>query len=423
MNRFFALLGSLAIVLLVSLSGCGESDGDQQGANIDQYNHGDGGGGNGGGGNGGGGNGVDENNQNNSGGTDGPFKQEVSKASDWVSVAAGSTHQCGIKNDGSLWCWGANRDGQVGIGSDEFMEETPTQVAGSQGWAQVRGGTRYSCAIKTDGTLWCWGNNQRGQLGTGSTTDQNRPVQESSNSSHWAKVSTSTSSFTPYPCGIKESSGLYCWGANSITGHLGTGEPGDQHSPTRIDADAWRDVELADLHACAIKEEGSLWCWGANVYGQLGTGMSGHADTPTREATLSSDWEQVAVGSKHSCGLKTDGSLWCWGDNSYGQLGTGDTDNRNQPIQESTGASDWAQVTVGGAHKCAIKEDGSLWCWGHNRDRQIGDGTQDDRHTPTEVGAEKGPWSQVDALRGSVSYTCAVNTSNALYCWGSNLIW
>ena len=431
MYRNLALSGGLLIALLVGLSGCGEPNSDYRQPTLNSPNFGqpnpdqqnpeneDGD-------EDGDGDWWNENGNTNGDPSDSPLQQEPSNASNWASVAVGSQHRCGLKTNGSIWCWGSNMDGELGNGTTTVLETTPTQVMGSQEWAQVSAGSDYSCGVQTDGTLWCWGRNQSGQLGIGSTTDQNRPAQEASNLRGWTKVSTSATTFGAFTCGIEQSEdgyGLYCWGEN-IDGDYGA-DSFSPNSPHRISQGHWKDMEISQVHGCGIQQihpggGAFLLCWGGNEHGQLGSGTNTNSSTPSIEATESSDWEQVAVGSKHSCGLKENGTLWCWGDNSNGQLGTGDTSAQNQPVQESTGASNWTQVTLGEKHSCAIKVDGSLWCWGGNGSRELGDGTREDRHTPVRVGASQGPWAQVDASRGSLSHTCAVTTSNALYCWGSN---
>ncbi|WP_088287056.1 fibronectin type III domain-containing protein [Kineosporia sp. A_224] len=279
----------------------------------------------------------------------------------WAGVTAGTDHTCAALADGTLWCWGANAHGQLGLGGTTDAT-SPAQVGSSTDWATVSAGALRTCATQTDHTLWCWGANDLAQLGLGDTTDRDVPVQVGTDTD-WASVAAG-----------------------------------------------------AGGHTCALKQDSTLYCWGPGSDGRLGTGTSDDQDTPARVG-LDSDWASVSVGADHTCGTRTDDTLWCWG--TYGDgalgLGAGDTSNRFVPIQVGTG-TDWAQVSAGSGFTCARRTTGTLACWGLNADGQLGVGDRTDRTSPTTVGASTG-WADVSTGTG---WACGQMVAE-LQCWGTAL--
>jgi len=177
-------------------------------------------------------------------------------------------------------------------------------------------------ALKSDGTLWAWGSNGFGQLGDGTTTNRSTPTQIGSET-NWALISTDGP------------------GGNTTM---------------------------------ALKSDGTLWGWGRNNFGQLGDGTTTNRSTPTQEATGATNWALISTGGAHTVALKSDGTLWAWGSNGFGQLGDGTTTNRSTPTQEATGATNWALISAGGVHTVALKSDGTIWSWGGNNWWQLGSG-------------------------------------------------
>jgi alpha-tubulin suppressor-like RCC1 family protein len=251
----------------------------------------------------------------------------------WRSVSADYFHTCAVTTTGTLWCWGYNGSGQLGNGTTTSSTTPVQESTHASDWATVSAGDLYTCAVKTTGTLWCWGSNGSGQLGNGTTTDSTTPVQESTHASDWATVSA------------------------------------------------------GGAQTCAVKTTGTLWCWGSNDFGQLGNGTTTDSTTPVQESTHATDWATVSAGYLHTCAVKTTGTLWCWGYNALGQLGNGTTTDSTIPVQESTHATDWATVSAGEDYTCAVKTTGTLWCWGYNALGQLGNGTTTDSTTPVEVPA------------------------------------
>jgi alpha-tubulin suppressor-like RCC1 family protein len=298
------------------------------------------------------------------------------------TVSTGRSHTCAVHADRTLWCWGSNSSGQLGDGTTIDRDVPVQESTHASDWDAVSAGQAHTCAVKTSGTLWCWGNNSSGQLGDGTTTGSAVPVQESTHASDWAAV---TARFA-YTCAVKTSGTLWCWGNNS-SGQLGDGTTTGSAVPVQESTHAsdWAAVSARYLHTCAIKTAGTLWCWGSNSSGQLGDGTTTGSAVPVQESTHASDWDAVSVGFAHTCAVKTSGTLWCWGSNSNGQFGDGTTTDRDVPVQETTHAGDWASVTVALADTCAVKTSGTLWCWGYNSNGQLGDGTTTDSYVPVQV--------------------------------------
>lgn len=343
----------------------------------------------------------------------------VSGGGSWKYVMGGYNHSCGIKSDDTLWCWGNNNSGRTGLGTAVGNTLVPTQISGGGTWkridtAQYNGA--FSCGIKSDDTLWCWGYNYYGQLGdpvisTFGTTVPNLVA----GGGAWkdVKVAQNTS------CGLKADGSIRCWGSNNY-GIIGNGTTADVYAPMAITGNAnWQAISTGTASfgfpVCGIKSDNHLWCWGDNEYGMLGDGSNTTPDQPV-EVSGSGAWKKTAAGGYHVCGIKSDDSLWCWGANSSGQLGTGGG-TTNVPVAISGGGT-WKEVSADGTgHTCGIKSDDSLWCWGRNDQGQIGDNSTTGRTIPVTVSGG-GAWKIVDA--GSNQHTCGIKIDNSLWCWGRN---
>ncbi len=300
----------------------------------------------------------------------------------WQQVAASTGHTCGVRTDGLLWCWGRNGSGQLGLG-DTTNRTTTARVGSATDWQQVSANGVHTCGVRTDGSLWCWGSNGWGQLGLGDMMERHAPARVGS-ATDWRQVAAGYS----HTCGVWTDGSLWCWGWNQF-GQLGLGDTTNRTTTARVgSATDWQQVSTSKSHTCGVRMDGSLWCWGSNGQGQLGQGDSGWGTERTMPARVGSvtDWQQVSAGYSHTCGVRTDGSLWCWGGNVDGQLGLGDTTRRREPTRVGS-ATDWRQVgAAGGSHTCGVRTDGSLWCWGSNVDGQLGLGDAMDRLSPAEVG-------------------------------------
>jgi alpha-tubulin suppressor-like RCC1 family protein len=338
--------------------------------------------------------------------------------SQWIHIATGGYHTCGIREGNTLWCWGNAAYGELGAGGAADQEQ-PQQVSKpTAGWTSVATGYYHSCATRNDGSLWCWGYNHDGELGIGTTTNVTRPHQVTTPAATaWASVTAGLL----HTCAIGSGTTLWCWGYND-DGELGIGNTTSQDLPQQVTTPAaagWTHVADGNWHTCAIRDDGSLWCWGDNDDGQLGIGATSSQDLPRQVTTpAAAGWAMVAGGGGHTCAVRTDGTLWCWGFNSAGELGTGNTTNQDLPQQVTIpAATGWTSVAAGGGATCALRTH-ALRCWGFNAEGQLGIGSTTSQDLPRQVTvpATTG-WSR---LALGISHTCATHTGHTLWCWGDN---
>ncbi|WP_455202508.1 RCC1 domain-containing protein, partial [Kaarinaea lacus] len=336
----------------------------------------------------------------------------------WQMVVAGEHYNCAIDGDQQLYCWGDNRDRNLATGSIEDVVVTPTRVSSNLGWLWVTARNTHLCGIKTDHSLWCWGNNDKGQLGTDTSAvnTQEQPVKVG-NWNDWLSVSVGES----HTCGIRQGHSLWCWGANDL-GQIG--DPSISMSsaiPIQLHPnDQWMMVSSGQFFSCAIKVDGTAWCWGNNIDGQLGNLTIDPSPTPIPVAT-SQRWQWISAGAAFICAIDTEQGLWCWGDNWGGQIGKENFYDAVQPTQVGT-SREYAVVATGDYHSCALKQDQSMWCWGHNLYGQLGNGsnlnaTHEFFTIPQQSGSMVSDWISIDV---GYDHVCGIRNSGTLWCWGSN---
>ena len=345
------------------------------------------------------------------------------QGSRWAHISAGFGHSCGIRTGGTLWCWGLNYRGQLGIGS-VTDQDLPRQVTipAAGGWASVTAGSGHTCATRANGTLWCWGENNHGQLGIGNQSDQDLPRQVTTPApGGWASVTAGDSGHT---CATRTGGTVWCWGLDKY-GELGIGNDTDQDRPRLVTVPAtrgWASVSVGGYHTCALRSGGTLWCWGRNGNGQLGIGYTSESEDRPRQVTspAAGGWASVSAGGFHTCATRTGGTLWCWGYNSEGALGIGYTsiiEDRPRQVTTPT-AGRWATITTGDDHTCAIRTGGTLWCWGDNGYGDLGIGNDSQQSRPRHVTTPAaGGWGSVTA---GEFHTCAIRGNGTLWCWGNN---
>ena len=406
-----------------------------------------------------------------------------------VSVDVGSSTVCAILDDGSMYCWGWNSHGQVGNACSPVDQcsgtNTPTRVSFPIGWQgiAISTGEYVSCAVIDDGSLYCWGSNTNGQLadeiGTGYGGNASSTPKAISLPSGRVAVDVQVGG-SGTVCAILDDGSMHCWGHNH-EGQIGDGTTSDRTNLTRTIVSNHGTVSSASIgiqHACAVMDDGSLYCWGSGQYGALGLGTNtshltsrlvGESSPQGRSVVMASTgggsacavmsdgdllcWGQVWVSdSQHmeyplpreislgvharalSVSVGGDSSpticaivssptlgdtLECWGDNPSGGLGQGDTQSRGDPTTVSFGGGRTAvSVSVGNQHTCAILDDGSVSCWGSNSYGQVGDGSVSDRLTPRSVSL--GTNISAVGISAGHRHTCALTDNGSVYCWGAN---
>ena len=310
----------------------------------------------------------------------------------WKQVTGGFGHTAAIKTDGTLWTWGYNLYGQLGDNTITGKSSPVTTIAGGTNWKQIACGYYHTSAVKTDGTLWIWGLNNFGQLGTNNTTNYSSPVTTIAGGTNWKQVTAGVG----HTAAIKTDGTLWTWGRNDFA-QLGNANTVSYSSPatTAGGGTNWKQVIAGYYHTAAIKTDGTLWTWGYNNYGQLGDNTTINKSSPITTIAGGTNWKQIACGDGHTAAIKTDGTLWTWGYNNYGQLGTNNTSNYSSPVTTIVGGTNWKQVTGGFGHTAAIKTDGTLWTWGYNTYGQLGDNTTINKSSPVTTIAGGTNWKQV----------------------------
>jgi alpha-tubulin suppressor-like RCC1 family protein len=314
----------------------------------------------------------------------------------------------------TLWVWGLNSDAQLGINATTYRSTPVTTFAGGTNWKQVSGGTFHTGAIKTDGTLWIWGRGGSGQLGNAVTTNRSTPVTTFAGGTNWRYVSLGNDC----SAAIKTDGTLWTWGSNSLM-HLGINVTGNRSTPVTTFAGGtnWKQVSMS-AGGAAIKTDGTLWTWGRGSSGELGNAATTNRSTPVTTFAGGTNWKQVSCGNAHTAAIKTDGTLWTWGAGTDGELGNADTTDRSTPVTTFAGGTGWKQVSASNStdpQTGAIKTDGTLWMWGDNGTGGylgINDTTNTLRSTPVTTFAGGTNWKQV-----STSGLSAIKTNGTLWVW------
>jgi alpha-tubulin suppressor-like RCC1 family protein len=338
------------------------------------------------------------------------------------AIEAGDDHTCAIRNDGRVICWGSNGSGQLGDGTTttQTSMSAASPVSGLTNARMIAAGGNHSCAVDGASTVWCWGENANGELGDGTTTQRTTPVATSLGA---VTVVSITAGFH-HTCALLSDATVRCWGQNN-------GQVGDNTSITRTTPvtvlysssgplGGVKRIVAGDSHTCALLDGGAVWCWGFSPQNGLAT------STLVASAVSGlGDVRDIVAGGAHTCVTKSDGTMWCWGFNGSGQLGDGSTLSSTTPVQVKTGTGSFltgvVSMAAGIAHTCATLIDDSTRCWGDNFNEQVGDGASGGPTSysfPVTVGfgAER-----PTAITAGFRHTCA-SAFGRVACWGDDSV-
>ena len=340
------------------------------------------------------------------------------------AIAAGGWHTCALVGNGGVKCWGDNQFGQLGQGSTD--RTTPVDVVGLRGGVDaISSGGRHTCVLTSAGGVQCWGANWDGQLGDGTQRERRKPVNVVGLSSGVQAITVSGGAAHQWhTCALTGAGGVKCWGDND-NGQLGDGTQTDRRVPVVVVglSGGVQAIAAGGRHTCALTTRGGVKCWGANNRGQLGDRTQTDRRVPVDVVGLSSGVQAIAAGGRHTCALTSAGGVKCWGDNGLGQLGGGSRlipflTNRHRPVDVQGLSSGVQAIAAGARHTCALTTRGGVKCWGNNGSGALGAPTR----TPYQstwvdvVGLSSG----VQAIATSNYHTCALTNAGGVMCWGSN---
>ena len=353
-------------------------------------------------------------------------------------ITAGLSHTCAFTSSGAAYCWGANYSGELGGGS-RTGSSVPVAVTGgltfrvlSADGEEQTAGLAFTCGVTSSGAAYCWGNNDRGQLGNGDNTgpEQCAPLSGACSTTPVAVAGglsfSTVSAGLLHTCGLTSAGAAYCWGDYN-GGTLGTAPPANPGVPGAVSGGlSFSALATGGHHTCGLTGAGMAYCWGVNTLGQLGVGTTTGPETcfsqgsfpcsrvPVPVATALR-WASITAGHGHTCALTPGGAAYCWGRNYEGQLGDGTLGNALTPVAVA-GGTKFSALFARLSYTCGLTESGAAYCWGNNDRGQLGDGSTTFSTTP--VGVAGG--LTFSFLAAGFYHTCGLTTSGAAYCWGYN---
>jgi alpha-tubulin suppressor-like RCC1 family protein len=357
----------------------------------------------------------------------------------YLGLTAGRHTTCGLRTVGWAFCWGQNSDGELGDGTST-ASALPRGVSRGLRFVQMSTGGKNTCGVDIEGKAFCWGENTLGALGIGNTTRRDAcpgvcsltPVavvgDHRFTEVHVSDVPSNVL-WSPFPsafvCGLTTEGAVYCWGDNWF-GQLGVGSRTlAQHC--RVDMETCSSVPVAvigtrsyvsvttgEWHACALTQSGNAYCWGNNSYGQLGDGTAFPRLGPVPVAG-GRTFVALTAGTTHTCGLTSDGAAYCWGSNVSGELGHGVPTGSTTPVRVSSDLA-WKAISGGERHTCALTTGGAAYCWGWNEQGALGDGSTANAGTPVAVHGGL----IFSAVSAGGLHSCGVTMLGIAYCWGGN---
>jgi alpha-tubulin suppressor-like RCC1 family protein len=310
---------------------------------------------------------------------------------DWCQVSAGSTHSLAIRQNSTAWAWGSGASGELGDNTAVAKSSPVSVVGGFTDWCQISAGRSFSLAVRTNGTLWAWGAGATGRLGIGCEASVSSPVSVIGGLTDWCQVAAAIN--TSNGSGVRQNGTLYAWGYNA-QGQLGDNTTVSKLSPVSVIGGFtdWCSISLA-YHSIALRQNGTIWAWGRGTNGQLGNNGNTNRSSPVSVIGGFTDWCQVSAGGNHSLAIRTNSSLWAWGQNNFGQLGTNNTTSHSSPVSVIGGFTDWCQVSGSYQQSFGLRTNGTLFSWGRNIYGSLGDNTGSTKSSPVSIAGGFTDWS------------------------------
>jgi alpha-tubulin suppressor-like RCC1 family protein len=322
----------------------------------------------------------------------------------------GTITSCAVRATATVHCWGPNDSDHFGVGTITYGSSMPVAVSGIATATSVAVGDLHSCARLANGTVQCWGDNAIGQLGNGTIVNSSTPVTVSG-----LATVTSVAAGRYLSCAVLANGTVRCWG-NNVSGALGDGTIINSSTPVVVSGVTTATaVAVGSFHSCALLANGTVQCWGRNVEGELGNGTSTSGSSTPVPVSNIANATAVAAGHFHSCAVLANGTVQCWGENFYGQLGNGTPVDFSTPVVVG-GVTTATAIAAGDYHSCATLANGTVQCWGWNGDGQLGNGTDVASATPVTVSSVV----TATAIAAGESHSCATLASGAVQCWGWN---
>jgi alpha-tubulin suppressor-like RCC1 family protein len=351
----------------------------------------------------------------------------------FVTMSAGGEHTCALTPAGTAFCWGSNRNGQLGSGSEAPFSNAPVQVSGGRAFASISAGALHTCALTLQGAAYCWGNGADGVLGSGllqdtcGTAECSRvPVQVIGGHTFLA-----LDAGLSHTCAATSLNRAYCWGSNEY-GELGTGGyfAGSSLPELVAGSQQFSAVSLGDNFTCGLTLAGAVYCWGSGAFDALGsvppdqcpTGTAGTKCSPVPSMVQSSvEFGDLSAGGHHVCGLSSSLEAYCWGDNRMGQSGASGAGQSHVPaLVPVAGGVQLLQVSAAESHTCAVTILFDAFCWGNNRSGQLGTGSEEEKsHTPVLVAGDIAFDAIASGGNPITAHTCGVSAARRAFCWGA----
>jgi alpha-tubulin suppressor-like RCC1 family protein len=338
---------------------------------------------------------------------------QIGSSTDWSDLTNNGTAVIGLKTDGTIWFWGTNFNGENGSGVADGLSYAPTQIGTDTNWKKVYQTGKCFIGLKTNGTLWFWGTNNRGENGSGVDDGLVYSVTQIGTDSDWDRLGNLFINVI----GIKTSGTIWFWG-RSGNGEVGNGIVGGTYAPTQIGSSTWSKVYNVDQCILGIRTNGTAWFWGLNGFGENGSGVADGLIYAPTQIGAATNWEELALGGTGAIiGLRTDGTLYHWGANTFGEKGTGSGDAVIHVPAQIGSASDWVHAYQFDNCVAAVKSTGTAWFWGTNGAGENGSGVADNLiYAPMQIGSAT-DWDQLYPGMGAV---VGLKTGGSIWFFATN---